>query len=126
MNKPKLSDRQLKAIPFIVASPTYTQGLNKAEVNRTTFYKWLKQPEFKAELDRQREQIAQEAIAVLAQSVTKAVETLTGLLSTQDERLKRLVCNDIIGHIMRCQENRELAERLDAIEERLSDQGGRA
>ena len=53
-------------------------------------------------------------------------DKVTQKLSTRDERLKRLVCNDIIGHIMRCQENRELAERLDAIEERLSDQGGRA
>ncbi len=39
----------------------------------------LKEPEFKAELDRQREKIAAEAFGVLSQSLTKAVETLVGL-----------------------------------------------
>ena len=49
MSESALTDRQLKAIPFIVTSPTYTAGLKKAELNRTTFYKWLKQPRFKTD-----------------------------------------------------------------------------
>ena len=61
MTKPQLTDRQLKAIPFIVTSPTYTEGIRRARVNRTTFYKWMKKPVFKAELDRQRDEVAQEA-----------------------------------------------------------------
>ena len=55
--KSDLTDRQLKAIPIIVASPTYTQGCRRAKVNRTTFYEWLKDPHFRAELDRQRDRI---------------------------------------------------------------------
>ncbi len=56
--KTQLTDRQLKAIPHIVSSPTYTEGMQKAKVNRSTFYKWLKEPEFKAELDQQRDEVA--------------------------------------------------------------------
>ena len=44
-----LTARQLKAIPFVVSSPTYTEAIEKARVSRKTFYEWLKQPEFKAE-----------------------------------------------------------------------------
>jgi hypothetical protein len=36
-----LTSRQIKALPFIVASSTYTAGCKKAKVDRTTFYKWL-------------------------------------------------------------------------------------
>ncbi|MHC4073721.1 MAG: phBC6A51 family helix-turn-helix protein [Planctomycetota bacterium] len=50
--KPKLTRRQIRTIPFLVTSPTFTQGCEKAKINKTTLYKWLKSPEFKAELDR--------------------------------------------------------------------------
>lgn len=117
----ELTARQLKAIPFIVSSPTYTEGVRKAKVSRKTFYQWLKQPEFKAELDRQQEEIAAEAFGVLSQGLTKAVEALVALLDTQDERLKRLVCGDIIEYVLKVRENKELEERLELIEQSLAD-----
>jgi hypothetical protein len=89
MSKTKLTDRKLKAIPHIVGSPTYTEGCKKAKINKTTLYKWLKQPEFKAELDRQRNEITAEAFGVLSQGLTKAIETLVGLLDVKDDRLKK-------------------------------------
>ncbi|MHC4337637.1 MAG: phBC6A51 family helix-turn-helix protein, partial [Planctomycetota bacterium] len=114
--KTKLTDRQLKAIPLIVASPTYTEGCKRAKLNRTTFYEWLKIPEFKVELDRQRDEIAAEAFGVLLQGLTKAVETLVSLLDNKDDRLKRLAAKDVIDFIIRHKENEDLDERLTAIE----------
>jgi hypothetical protein len=117
----ELNARQRRAIPFIVASPTITDGINKASVNPKTFYQWLKQPGFKAELDRQRNEIADEAFRTLENSLTKAVNALTGLLDTQDSRLKRLVCNDIIDHILERKTVEDLDKRLTAIEQRLAE-----
>jgi phage terminase small subunit len=117
----ELNARQRRAIPFIVASPTITEGVNKAGLNPKTFYQWLKQPEFKAEFNRQRNEIAEEAFRTLESSLTKAVNALTGLLDTDDNRLKRLVCNDIIDHILQRKEIEDLDKRLTAIEQRLAD-----
>lgn len=117
--KPKLSRRQIKAIPFLVTSPTYTHGCEKAKINKTTLYKWLKDPAFKAELDRQRDEIAAEAFGVLTQSLTKAVESLVGLLDTGDERTRRLTANDVINHFLKRRELVDLEERIERIEERL-------
>jgi len=119
--KSKLTARQLKAIPHIVGSPTYTEGCKKAKINKTTLYKWLKEPEFKAELDRQRDEIAAEAFGVLSQCLTKAVETLTGLLDNKDDRLKRLTAKDIIDFIIRHKENEDLDKRLTEIEKLLAE-----
>ncbi len=119
--KSKLTARQLKAIPHIVSSPTYTQGCKKAKINKTTLYKWLKEPEFKAELDRQRDEIAAEAFGVLSQSLTQAVEALVGLLDNKDDRLKRLAAKDVIDFIIRHKENEDLDERLTEIEKRLAE-----
>jgi len=119
--KTQLSDRQLKAIPVIVASPTYSEGCKKAKLNRTTFYEWLKIPEFKVELDRQRDEIAAEAFGVLSQSLTQAVETLVSLLENKDDRLKRLAAKDIINFIIRHKENEDLDERLTEVEKQLAE-----
>ena len=119
--KPKLTDRQLKAIPHKVSSPTYTEGCKKAKINKTTLYKWLKEPEFKAELDRQRDEIAAEAFGVLSQSLTQAVEALAGLLDNKDDRLKRLAAKDIIDFIIRHKENEDLDKRLKEVEKLLAE-----
>ncbi len=119
--KPKLSRRQLKAIPFLVSNPTYTQGCEKAKINKTTLYKWLKNPDFKAALDRQRDEVASEAFGVLTQNLTKAVESLVGLLDHQDDRLKRLTAKDVIDFIIRHKENEDLDRRLTEVEKRLAE-----
>ncbi len=119
--KAKLTDRQIKAIPSIVGSPTFSEGCKKAKINKTTLYKWLKKPEFKAELDRQRDEVASEAFGVLSQSLTKAVETLAALLDNKDDRLKRLTAKDVIDFIIRHKENEDLNRRLSEVEKRLAE-----
>lgn len=122
--KTKLTDRQLKAIPIIVASPTYSEGCKKAKLNRTTFYNWMKIPEFKGELERQRDEVATEAFGILSQNLTKAVETLVGLLDNADNRLKRLAAKDVIDFIIRHKEIEDLHKRLATIEQKLDVQKG--
>ncbi|MFH1613846.1 MAG: phBC6A51 family helix-turn-helix protein [Planctomycetota bacterium] len=117
----KLTNRQLKAIPFIVTSSTYTDGCKKAKVDRTTFYKWLRQPEFNTELDRKRNEVTADAFGILSQSLTKAVEVLVGLLNHQDDRLKRLAANDVIEYILKYKETEDLEKRVTAIEQRLNE-----
>ena len=117
--KIKLSRRQLKAIPFLIGSPTYTQGCEKAKINKTTLYKWLKNPEFRTELDRQRSEIVEAAFGMIAQNIEKAVSTLVGLLDTGDDRVKRLTANDIIGHFLKQKELEDLEERIQQIERQL-------
>ena len=61
-------------------------------------------------------------IGVLSQSLTKAVETLIGLLDNTDDRLRRLTAKDIIDFIIRHKENEELEQRIAAIERKLDEQ----
>ena len=117
----ELTERQQKAIPFIVGASTYTKGLTEAQVSRKTFYAWIKVPEFKQELVRQREQVAEAALGVLEQNLTRAVEALAGLLDTEDERLRRQAANDIIEHFLNYRQTKNLAERLEALERGIAD-----
>jgi hypothetical protein len=56
---------------------------------------------------------------MLTQSLTKATETLTGLLDHNDNRLKRLTANDIISHFLKHKELKDLEERIERIEKQL-------
>ncbi|MCX5645907.1 MAG: hypothetical protein NTZ17_14700 [Phycisphaerae bacterium] len=58
-------------------------------------------------------------LALLSQSVVKAVETLVGLLDAGDGRLKRLAARDILDQHVKFRELDELTRRIGAIEERL-------
>ena len=122
-NEPKteLTARQRKFIPLLVACPTFTEACEKGKLNRTTLYQWLKNSGFKAEVQRQREEITQEAFGLLAQNLTKAVETLAGLLGDNDKRLKRFAAKDVIEYFLRHRELAELENRIKAIEDRLED-----
>ena len=115
----ELSARQRRTIPFIITSPTIVEGVSKAGITTKTFYQWLEKPEFKAELDRQRNELTAEAFGVLSQSLTKAVENLVKLLDHADERLKRLACKDVIEYILKHKEIEDLENRIEAIEQRL-------
>jgi phage terminase small subunit len=115
----ELTARQRRTIPFIVTSPTIVEGVSKAGITTKTFYQWLEQPHFKAELDRQRDEAAKNALDTLTQALTKAVENLVGLIDNADDRLKRLACKDVIEYVLKHREIEELEKRIEAIEQRL-------
>jgi phage terminase small subunit len=115
----KLTARQVKFLPVLLASPTYTQACQAGRVSRDTLYEWLKDPAFSAELQKQRDELVAQGFALLSQSVVKAVETLVGLLDTGDGRLKRLAARDILDQHVKFRELDDLTRRIEAIEERL-------
>ena len=112
-----LTERQVKAIPHLVASSTYEKGCRKARISRNTFYEWLKDPVFKAELKRQRDTVIEEALETLKSSMTNAVKVLLDLLdTTKNEYLKRNVAKDIIGYVIKAKEIEDLDKRITEIE----------
>jgi len=117
--KPKLTARQLKFLPVLLASPTYTEACKKGRVSRDTLYEWFKDPVFKRELERQRDELVTQGFALLSQSVRKAVETLAGLLDAGDSRLRRMAAKDILDQHGKFKEVNEVMRRLEAIEQRL-------
>jgi len=115
----KLTARQVRFLPVLLANVNYTEACKAGRVSRDTLYEWLKDPAFKAELERQRTELVAQGFALLSQSVAKAVETLVGLLDAGDGRLKRLAARDILDQHVKFRELDELTQRIEAIEERL-------
>jgi hypothetical protein len=118
----RLTSKQLKAIPHIVAAPTIDEGCKRAKISRNTFYTWLQNTAFKAELKRQRDLVIEDALEIVKASINRAVNALIKLLDTTDnDSLKRLICNDIINHTMKSKELEDLDKRVGIIEELIKD-----
>jgi hypothetical protein len=115
-NDPQLTERQLKAIPHLVAASTYEEGRKNARVSKNALYTWLREPAFRDELSKQREAIFTEALEDLKSHILSAVSALVGLLSTSDERLRRQVANDVIKHVFKAREILEIEKRLKDLE----------
>ena len=104
---------------FLAASNT-EQGCRAAKISKATFYSWLKDPTFKSEFERQRDELAAEAFGVLSQGLTSAVEALVGLVTDEDKRLRRLAAKDVIEHYLKYCEAKELEDRIAAVEQQLA------
>ena len=112
----ELSDRQIKAIPHLVTSPTFEEGRKKARLSKNALYKWLKNPAFKDELIQQRNIVITEAMETLKANIGQAVNALIELLDTEKESLKRQVANDILNHGLKVIELQEMEKRLSELE----------
>ena len=117
LDKPPLTERQVKALPLFASCLTYEEACRRAGIDRSTFYNWLRDPAFKAELNRLRDSIIEEAVSILKTSATESVNKLRHLmLNGATESIQRASANDLLGHLAKYREHEELAERLTALE----------
>ncbi len=118
-----LSKRQKQALPIFASNLTIEEACGRAGISRNTFYEWLKEPQFKLELDRLRNEIVNEAVNHLKITSTKAAKTLGDLLERDDSpTVQRAAANDVLGHVMKFMELKELEDRLADIERHMGRQ----
>jgi hypothetical protein len=115
----ELTKRQLQVLPFLLACPTYEEAARQAHVSVKQIYCWLKTSAFKAELDRRRNEIIEEAVNKLKCHTTKAADTLVSLLSHSNPTIQRGVANDLLNHVAKFIELREIEERIQFLEAKV-------
>jgi hypothetical protein len=115
-----LSIKQQKALPILASSSNYDDACQTAGISRGSYYRWLKQPLFKSELERLRNEIVGNAMNSLKSSAHKAVDTLVGLMDKKSHPgIQRAAANDVLNHMMKYKELSEFEERLQELERRF-------
>ncbi len=109
---------QQKAIPYLLSCKSYAQAAKEIGISENQLYEWLRDPEFKAELEKQRNQVTEDAINILKMNTSKAAEALGELLSSSNDTVKRGAANDILNQVVRFKEIQEFEKRLDALEQK--------
>lgn len=121
-SKPGLSFLQQKLLLALLVEPGIQAACESAGVGRSTAHGWLKNPAFIEELTRQRNAVLSEAMDSVKTHAARAMTELAGMLNSKDDRLRRLICNDILGHAMKVRELQDLEGRLAALEKALKAQ----
>ena len=125
MNDPKtLTAKQARIIPYLLGAPSLEEGCKRARVSKVTVYAWLKQENFREELKRQRNELIRGALDCLKANISKATETLVKLLESKSEPIRARAAEDIVEFTQRALEFDDLEKRIEALEERLLQQGG--
>lgn len=118
---PVLTTRQRRAIAAILTERNYEDAIKAARISRHTFYNYLKQPHFKAELDRQLNDLTDGAFNQLKSAGGHAVETLRALLDSDSETVRLRASQAIIEYVIKARELGEISARLDEIEKVIAE-----
>ena len=118
----KLTHRHQRLLSALVVDPDIQAASKAARVARSTAHRWLNDPVFRDELARQRDAVLSEAMASVKTHAARAMLELAKLMGSDDDRLRRLICNDIIGHAMKVRELQDIEGRLAALEKALKAQ----
>lgn len=121
MNKTgqNLTNKQLKAIPLVLEARSIVVGVKKARISKTTFYGWLKDPEFKAEFVLQRQELVDLALHELKMATSEAVSVLRGLLNAEGESVRLRTATAILDNVLKSIEMENLEKRVEALERSL-------
>jgi hypothetical protein len=113
--------KQDKAIVALLAEPTVETAADAAEVGVTTIYRWLKEPQFVAQLRAARRAVVEGAIGRLQAAATEAVDTLRRNLTSGNPSVEVRAATTIIEQATKAIALFDLDERVSQLEARLGD-----
>lgn len=111
-----LTLRHQRLLIALVENPDIQAACKAAGIGRSTAHRWLKDPVFRAELAHQRDAVLSETLDSVKTHAVRAMDELARLLDTEDDRLRRLICNDILSHTLKIRELEDIERRLAALE----------
>lgn len=113
----ELSARQQQVLPIFASTLNIDEACQRAEISRNTYYEWFKQPFFKAELKRLRDELIEDAVSLLKINASKASNTLVRLMDRDDSPgVQRAAANDVLNHMFKYKEIEEIEMRLESLE----------
>jgi len=112
----KLTPRQKKAIPLVLAAKNIEEGTRRAGITRMTWYTWMKREGFKEEVERQREEGISEALDGLKRGLRRAVEGLSTLLDAEEKNVRFRACSEVLDYFLKARELEDVEKRLSELE----------
>lgn len=108
-------------ITALAAGGTVEASARAAGVSETTVYRRLREPAFRQQVADARDEMVTRAIARLSATSTLAADTLRDLLKAKAETVRLGAARAILELGGRLREQEDLAERVRALEERLTE-----
>ena len=115
----KISDEKILAA--LLLSPSATAAAKQLSVSKQTLTRRLKSPELRERFEKTRREAFDQAATRLSQSATAAADTLIALLGSKNEMIKLNAASKILSSAGAYIDKTDILQRLDRLEEDLSD-----
>lgn len=86
--EPKLTRRQMLALPIIAAAPNLTQAAKDAGISDATLRRWRWEPHFRAEMDRLTHEVAETTREGLKELVLHGIKVIRDLMEDPDPTVR--------------------------------------
>ncbi len=114
----KLSDKQVLALPHLTSSQSLSEAAQNAGVSPRTVQRWMNDPAFKEEYERQRDEIALYARSGMRALMYKALSVQAERLDSDDPKERARAAQAIMDYdtkTARTHENQKLIDRLSNL-----------
>ena len=119
-----MNQKQSVFLKAMLEESTISKAAKAAKISRETAYKYLKDPEFKAELDKRRSECLNDTVRFLQGKLTVCSEQLVRIIENEDtaDQVKINAINTVFSNFKTMSETAEIIARLEEIE-RLMETG---
>jgi len=108
-----LLPKQKRLIKLIAELGNISQACKKAQINRDTYYTWLKDDEFYKELGKYKNIACENAVSNLEVIFNNAINVYNELVKTDDKALKFRVAGAIINEMPKIIDHKEHRNKMD-------------
>ena len=112
-----LTHRQMVALPFLVESPTLTEGARRAGISRRTVHRWMEDDHFRVEFEKLRNEALSLAQAELKGLTLKGAVVLGQMLEDPSPYIRLRAAQAAIAAGAKVNEQTNLQDRLDRLSE---------
>ena len=109
----------------LAGGQTVRDAAVSAHVTERTAWRRLQDPDFRQEVANTRSMMVSQAVGMLADAATAAVQTLRSLLGAESDTARLGAARAILEAGPRLRESEELAQRIAALEAALATQAAR-
>jgi transcription initiation factor IIE alpha subunit len=109
---------------LVLSARNIEEGCRSAKITTQTWYTWLREGGFKAEVDRQREAVISEAMDRLKAAVNEAVEGLTALMGVEEKNIRLRACERVLEYFLKTKEIEEIEQRVSELEKAIGGKRG--
>ena len=115
-----LSTRQRQALPHLVASNSLAEGARRANISRTTIYRWMEDDEFRRELIRLRSEAAELAKSEMKGMMLDATMALREALDDEDPLVRLRAAAATLSLSMKTLHGLNVEKRLNRIDDAMA------
>jgi len=119
----KLTEPQLRAVACLVLASSVSAAAKEAGVGRRSITRWLQEDAFRAELERTRAIIFNEAMGRLQDVMAESVSVLARLLRSKDHGIRLSAARAALSLGLKAKEYVDLAERVKRLEDIIEGDG---